>query len=104
MEKVIHLLDDIENKANKILGRVSDDKARLTEEANQKMKSFDSKIQNETNDKLNALRAKANQEVELELSRIRTEQESYLKQLDEDFDMHCEEYANQIFHRILSLT
>lgn len=104
MEKVINLLNDIETKADKILSRVSDDKARLTEEADQKMKSFDSKIQIETNEKLTALRAKANQEVELELSKIKKEQEDYLKQLDANFETDCEKYAEQIFNRILSLT
>ena len=99
MEKVINLLNDIETKADKILSRVSDDKARLTEEANQKMKSFDSKVQIETNEKLTALRAKANQEVELELSKIKN-----LRQLDANFETDCEKYADQIFNRILSLT
>ena len=68
------------------------------------MKSFDSKIQIETDEKLAALRQKANQEVEQELSKIKLEQEAYLKQLDENFDANCEQYANQIFDRIISLT
>ena len=104
MEKVINLLNDIETKADKILSRVSEDKARLNEELNRMMKSFDSKIQIETDEKLAALRQKANQEVEQELSKIKLEQEAYLKQLDENFDANCEQYANQIFDRIISLT
>lgn len=103
MEKVINLLNDIETKAEKILSRVSDDKARLNEEMNQKMKSFDSNVQIETDKKLADLRKKADKEVELELSRIQKEQETYLNQLNENFDANCEQYAEEIFHRIITL-
>lgn len=102
MEKVINLLNDIETKADKILSRVSNDKARLSEKSNQKMKSFDSKVRSETDKKLEALRLKADQEAELELSKMKEEQNSYLKELDENFDAKCEEYADHIFKRILS--
>lgn len=104
MEKVINLLDDIETKAGKILSRVSDDKAKLSEESNQKMKSFEAKVQKETEQKLAALRAKADQEVEAELSKIRQEQKHYLEQLDANFDTNCEQYVSQIVKHILSLT
>lgn len=104
MEKVINLLNDIETKADKILSRVADDKARLNEELNQIMKSFDSKVQIETDEKLNALRQESNQAVEQKLLKIKQEQNEYLQRLDEDFDDNCEQYANEIFDRIISLT
>lgn len=103
MEKVLNLLNDIETKADKILSRVSDDKARLTEEMNQKMKSFDSKVQIETNERLDALRKKADQEVKAELAKLKTEQEDYLSKLDKNFDVTCEQYANDIFAHIITL-
>ena len=103
MEKVLNLLNDIETKADKILSRVSDDKAHLTEEMNQKMRSFDSKVQIETNEKLEALRKKADQEVEAELLKLKKEQEDYLTQLDQNFYVKCEQYANEIFERIITL-
>lgn len=103
MEKIINLLNDIETKADKILNRVSDDKARLSEELNQKMKSFDSKIQIETNEKLDALRKKADMEVEAELSKMKADQENYLQRLDENFEENCEQYANEIFKRIITI-
>ncbi len=103
MEKVINLLNDIETKAEKILSRVSDDKARLNDEMNQKMKSFDSNVQIETDKKLANLRKKTEKEVKLELSRIQKEQEEYLNQLNEQFDANCEQYVDEIFNRIIAL-
>lgn len=102
MEKVINLLNDIEMKADKILSRVSNDKARLSDESNQKMKSFDSKVKGKTDKQIAALRLKADKEAEQELLKMKQEQDTYLKQLDEDFDEKCEEYADLIFKRILS--
>lgn len=103
MEKVINLLNDIETKAEKILSRVSDDKARLNEEMSQKMKSFDSNVQIETDKKLANLRKKTENEVKLELSRIQKEQEEYLEHLNEYFDANCEQYVDEIFNRIIAL-
>jgi len=103
MEKVINLLNDIETKADKILNRVSDNKAKLNEEMNQKMKSFDSKIQIETNEKLEILRKKANMEVEAELSSIKKEQEEYIKNLEDNFNENCNKYAEEIFQKIIAI-
>lgn len=103
MEKLLSLLNDIETKANKILSRVSNDKARLNEEMNQIMKSFDSKIQIETDEKLDTLRKEADMEVEAELSKIKKEQENYLLKLDENFEENCEKYADEIFKRIIAV-
>ncbi|MBR3772428.1 MAG: hypothetical protein IKL07_09170 [Clostridium sp.] len=102
MEKVLSLLNDIETKANKILSRVSDDKTRLSEEMNQKMRSFDSKVQIETTEKLDALRRKANQDVDAELAKLKKEQADYLFELDQTFDVKCEQYVHDIFERIIT--
>ena len=104
MEKVINLLNDIETKADKILGRVSDEKNKLNEESNQKMKAFEAKVKKDTDKKLAAIRNNAELELTAELSKLKQEHEVFLKQLDEDFDTNCEQYASQIVDRILSLT
>ncbi len=104
MENVINLLSDIETKANKILSRVSDDKARLNDESHQMMKNFENKVKRDTELKLQMIRSKADQEMQAELSKLKKEQEHYLKQLDDNFDANCEQYASQIVERILSLT
>lgn len=103
MEKVINLLSEIEEKADKILNRVSDDKAKLNEEMNQKMKSFDSTVKIETEQKLSALRKRADQEVEQEIAKMKKEQDEYLRQLDQNFDANCERYADEIFQHIITL-
>ena len=103
MEKVINLLYEIEEKADKILNRTSDDKAKLNNELNAKIKAFDEELEKETTRKLGNLRHQMDAEVSNELAQLKQNTTSHLENLEKNFKEHGNDYADEIFNRIITI-
>lgn len=97
MERVIELLYDIEEKANQIVKRASDEKKRLNSSLEQDIKRFDESILEEQREKLIILK----QQIQNELSKDR---EALLndcsKQIDE-MELYYKNNHEQLVDKVI---
>lgn len=102
MEKVINLLSDIEEKANKILLQATEEKAALYEELNQQMALYDQNVERETRKELDLLRAKMDEKISSEVSQMSKNSKVHLAEIEENFKTNHDAYMEQIFQNIIN--
>lgn len=101
MEKVINLLYDIEEKATRIIDRVTDEKAILYDKLNKDLEALDLEIEKETHEKLSSLQETLDREVSAETQDLITNNEKTLRDLELNFNTNKEDLVNQVFHNII---
>lgn len=102
MEKVINLLNDIEEKANHILDRAAEEKKSLNQQMNQKLAQLDASIDAETKTKLDALKARMDNEVALETKVLIEKSNEQLKEMEDSFRKKHDTLADEIFRQIIA--
>jgi len=103
MEKVLNLLYDIEEKANRIISRTEEQKKNKRREIDQELALFESSLTEETNEKIQALQTKADQELELEKKALLDDCSKQLIELETSFNTNHDAYVEQIFNNIIGV-
>lgn len=101
MEKVINLLYEIEEKANRIIDRVSEEKTVLYQQSLEDIGKFDRKLEGETKKKLNELKAKLDREVEKERQIMIRSNDKLQKDLEQNYKKNHDKFVSTIFHNII---
>lgn len=101
MERVINLLYDIEEKANRILDRASEEKNLLHDQLQKDITKLDEEIKNNTRSKISALQDNMNQEIERERQILIESSEKHLRDLEANFKANQETLVNKIFKNII---
>lgn len=101
MERIINLLYEIEEKANKIVNRASDEKIQLYESLQNEMKEFDARIALEYECKLQTMQEQANKELEKEQQALEEEYKKQLASLEDYYKLHHDEIVDELFCNII---
>jgi len=101
MEKIITLLSEIEEKAEKIIENTSVEKEHLHKQFEEDIKLLDEQITNDTNNKLDELRSKINQSIEDEKNKLIEDCNKQLSVLENDFTKHHKTLVDKVFNSII---
>lgn len=102
MEKVITLLYDIEEKANRILNRATEEKAKLYQELNEQMEQIDAKINEETKKKLEVLQAKFDKEVASDTRDLIEANERHLADIESNFRANHDNLVKHVIDQVIA--
>lgn len=102
MEKVIQLLYDIEEKANLIVKRVSDEKKRLSTTYEQEVESFNNQIAKERNDRLDVLKLQVSKDLEKERKALIEDCNKQLISFETYYKNNHDVLVEHIFQKIIS--
>lgn len=100
MEKVINLLSDIEEKANKILNRTSEEKSDLEKELIKNIEALENNIDLNTQKELDRLKATMDKELTVELDQLIKDSTKNLAEIELAFKTNHDLYVEQIFQNI----
>lgn len=102
MENVIDLLHDIEEKANQIIKRASDEKVKLHDALKADIDKLDMKITEDTNKKLLELKHKFDEELEAEMKSVTQDWNRQLADLETNFSKNHNTLADKIMKCIIN--
>lgn len=102
MEKVIDLLSEIEEKADQIIKRASEEKNKLYQELEQNMKSFDKSIEEERTSKLAALKQQADSALEKERQSLIEDCNKQISHIETYYKDNHDALADNILKKLLS--
>lgn len=102
MEKVITLLYDIEEKANRILDRTAEEKAALYQELNANMEEMDAQINKETQKKLKDIQARFEKEIASDTQALIEASKKHLSEIESNCKQNHEVLVNEIFEQIIA--
>lgn len=102
MEKVITLLYDIEEKANRILNRTAEEKATLYQELNAHMEEMDAQINKETQKKLKDIQATFEKEIASDTQALIEASQKHLSEIESNCKQNHDVLVNQIFEQIIA--
>lgn len=103
MEKVINLLAEIEEKANRIIDRSSLEKNVLYDQLTKDIKSFDKELANDTLKKIVELQDNMFSEISQEKQALLDDCEKQSYDLDNYFNDNHEALVNEVFQNIIKL-
>ncbi len=103
MEKVINVLYEIEEKANRILDRASEQKQKLYEQLNSDLEALESTITSDTNEKINAMKANMESELASERSALTTDCERQIQALQDNFTNNHDVLVEKLFQHIIEV-
>lgn len=101
MEKVLNLLDEIEEKANAILAHTSVEKAALHDQLNKDMEKLDREMEEKTKNQLDELRQKMNKEITNETKLLVESCNKQLEELEHTFQKNHDKLVDVIFQKII---
>ncbi|MCD8054415.1 MAG: hypothetical protein LUF00_10355 [Lachnospiraceae bacterium] len=101
MDTILDKLTEIEDAANRILGRTAEQKAKISQEMKEKTESFDRALQEETDRKIAALRQSLQQQREENLSHLRDYTQEQMDALEAACEKNHERLAEMLVQRIL---
>jgi hypothetical protein len=101
MEKVINLLYDIEQKANLIISRTDEQKAKKRLEIEKEVSLLEKKIMDETNKKIANLQAQVNKELENERKALLDDYTKQEEQLLITYQSNHDALMEEVFHHIV---
>ncbi|WP_455716826.1 hypothetical protein [Anaerosporobacter sp.] len=101
MEKVINLLYDIEEKANRIISRTDDQKNAKRREIDHELSVFENSLAEETNKQIQALQDQADKELELERKALIDDCEKQIEELETTFTMNHDALVERVFQNII---
>ncbi|MEG1991992.1 MAG: hypothetical protein RR056_01280 [Acetivibrio sp.] len=102
MEKVINLLNDIEEKATSIVDHTSVEKKVLYQQLAKDIQKLDDHISKETQTKLDVIRQKMNGEMEEAKIDLHSSFEKNMKHLESDYSKNHDIYTETIFQHIIN--
>lgn len=101
MEKVINVLYEIEEKANRILDRASEQKLKLYEQLNSDLEALESKITSDTNDKINIMKTNMQAEIEQERTNLIKDCEKQIQTLEDKYNANHDKLVDTVFQHII---
>lgn len=101
MEKVINLLYDIEEKANRIISRTEEQKNSKRREIDHELSLFESSLMDETNKQIQVLQNQADEELELERKALIDDCTKQIEQLESNFTMNHDALVERVFQNII---
>lgn len=101
MEKVINLLYDIEEKANRIISRTDDQKNAKRREIDQELSVFENALADETNKKIQFLQDQADKDLELERKALIDDCTKQIEQIENTFNMNHGAFLERVFQNII---
>jgi hypothetical protein len=101
MEKVINLLYDIEEKANRIISRTDDQKNAKRREIDDELSTYESSLSVETNKQIQVLQDQADKELELEKKALIDDCAKQLEHLETTFTMNHDAFVEHVFQNII---
>lgn len=101
MERIIKQLIDIEEKANQILIRANEEKARLNETFEDEVLNMEKEIAEENAKRINALKVQVNNELEKEREAMMIRSKDQLRKLEEHFKADFKSIVDGIYESIL---
>ena len=102
MEKVINVLYEIEEKANKILERTSEQKTQMNDKLNEDLRSLEESIDQNTNQKIESMKQAMETEIAKEHNALITGYKTSLEKMEEKFHSHYDQYISTIFSKIVN--
>ena len=103
MEKVINVLYEIEEKANRILNRATEQKHKLYEQLNSDLTELESNITSDTNKKIECMKAKMQYELDTEKAALIKDCEKQVQSLESNFNAKHDDYVESVFQRIIKV-
>lgn len=100
MNEVITKLYEIEETAGEILKEAGRYKEQLQYQLDMEKKAYDKKIEQDLTRKLEAARDSLKEQAETEIKQQQMEYQKQLENLNETYDAHLDELAEEIFQRI----
>lgn len=101
MEKTIEQLFEIEEKANQIINRATEEKALLHDNFEKEITLLEQSIASENKMKLKALQEQADINLANEMKVLISDSEKHLRELDDINDNKHDFFVNQIFEAII---
>lgn len=101
MEKVLNLLDEIEEKANAILAHTSVEKAALHDQLNKDMEKLDREMEEKTKTQLDELRQKMNEEITNETKHLVESCNKQLEDLEIAYHKNHDKLVETVFLKII---
>lgn len=101
MEKVINLLYDIEEKANRIISRTDEQKKAKRKELDNALLKFEESLKEETNKKIQSIQNNANCELEKEKKALLENYANQERQLNTIFEEKHDTFVEHVFSNII---
>lgn len=101
MEKVINLLYDIEEKANRIISRTDEQKNAKRREIDNELSLFEESLTKETNKKIQDLQDQADKDLELERKALIEDCAKQMEQLENSFSLNHDAFVEHVFQNII---
>lgn len=101
MEKVINLLYDIEEKANRIISRTDEQKKAKRKEIDEALAMFEKSLNEDTNKKVQAIQNNANNELEKEKKALLESFAAQEQQLNDRFNKKHDAFVEHVFSNII---
>lgn len=101
MEKVINLLYDIEEKANRIMNRTNDQKVRMHNELERQLEEMDRQTKETTLRKLDTLKDENGQKLKAETADLEKDCTDKLQRLENYFSENHDHLVDEVINRII---
>lgn len=102
MEKVINLLYDIEEKANHIVNRASEEKISLQDAFDKSLNQLDQSIDADNAAKLNLLKAQVDKELAKEKQFFIDDCNKQIADMEANYKQNHEALVNKVFQSLIS--
>ena len=102
MERVINLLYDIEEKANQIVKRANEEKAKLHEKLQEDMETLDKKITADNALKLEQLKVQAEKELNQEMKNLTNDCIKHIAFMDEKYQKNHTTLTDKIVNEVIN--
>lgn len=102
MEKIIQYLYDIEEKADLIVKRASDENKRLSASLETKIRDYNESILKERTSKIDLLKSKVQEDLAKELSLLNVDCNKQIETMELYFKDHHMELVDKVFLNIIS--
>lgn len=102
MEKIIQYLYDIEEKADVIVKRASEEKKRLNLSLETQILEYNESVLKERTTKIDLLKSKVHEDLEKELSLLNEDCNKQINNMEQYFNLHQNELIEKLFQNIIS--
>ena len=103
MEKVINVLYEIEEKANRILNRATEQKQKLYDQLNNDLLELENSITADTNNKINNMKSTMLSEIETEKEALTRDCKEQIQALEINYSSNHDSYVDKVFENIIKV-
>ncbi len=102
MEKIIQYLYDIEEKADVIVNRASEEKKRLNASLEKQILEYNESVLKERTAKIDLLKSKVHEDLEKELALLNEDCNKQINTMEQYFHEHHKELIDKLFQNIIN--